>query len=78
MSKRQCAVRRFAPDEDAIEGRLARRGEAWFFEFEEEGREVDEPVYRLGDHTFAIGDYVTITDQNGRPLTYKVMEAIPA
>ena len=72
----QCVVRRFAPDEDAVEGRLARRGETWFFDYEDEGGEPDEPVYRLGDHTFGVGDYVTITD-NGRPLTYKVTEVIP-
>jgi len=59
-----------------VEGRLARRGEAWFFDYEEEGGEADEPVYRLGDHTFAVGDYVTITDNNGRPLTYKVTEVV--
>jgi hypothetical protein len=73
--KRQSVVRRFSPDEDPMEGRLSRRGETWFFEFEDEGREVDQSVHRLGDHTFAIGDYVTITDQTSRPLTYKVTEA---
>jgi hypothetical protein len=70
-------VRRFAPDEDPVEGRLARRGDAWFFDYEDEVGEGDEAVYRLGDHTFGVGDYVTITDDNGRPLTYKVTELIP-
>ena len=28
-----CVVRRFAPDEDPQEGRLARRGERWFFDY---------------------------------------------
>jgi hypothetical protein len=73
----RCVVRRFAPDEDAVEGRLARRGETWFFDYEEEAGEGDEAVYRLGAHTFAVGDYVTITDDNGRPLTYKVTEVVP-
>lgn len=72
----RCVVRRFAPDEDAVEGRLARRGETWFFDYDDEGGEPDEAVYRLGDHTFGVGDYVTITDQSGRPLTHKVTEAI--
>lgn len=73
----RCVVRRFAPDEDPVEGRLARRGESWFVDYEDEAGEADEAVYRLGDHTFAVGDYVTITDGDGRPLTYKVMEVIP-
>jgi hypothetical protein len=73
--KDRSTVRRFAPDEDAVEGRLARRGEVWFFDFEEEA-DVDEPVYRLGDHTFGVGDYVTVRDHKGRMLTYKVTEVV--
>ena len=73
-SRDQCAVRRFAPDEDPVDGRLARRGERWFFDYDEESDVDDEPVYRLGDHRFAVGEYVTITDEDGRPLTYKVVE----
>jgi len=76
--KDACAVRRFAPDEDAADGRLARRGARWFFDYEEEDTPLDEPVYRLGEHRFLIGEYVTITDENGRPLTYKVVEVAPA
>lgn len=72
-----CSVRRFAPDEDAEEGRLARRGDNWFFDYEE-GVADDEPVYRLRDHSFNLGDYVTVTDDQGRPLTYKVTEVQPA
>jgi hypothetical protein len=69
-----CQVRRFAPDEDPIDGRLARRGERWFFDYDDAADTDDEPVHRLGDHRFAVGEYVTITDDDGRPLTYKVVE----
>lgn len=72
--KAECTVRRFAPDEDAAEGRLARKGSVWFFDYDEGDTADDEPFYRLGDHRFAIGEYVTVTDDDGRPLTYKVME----
>ncbi len=68
-----CTVRRFAPDEDAQEGRLARRGERWFFDYEE-GAADDEPVYKLGQHRFAVGEYVTVADEDGRLLTYKVTD----
>jgi hypothetical protein len=74
-----CVVRRFAPDEDPIDGRLARRGARWFFDYDDEGpAEDEEPVYRLGEHRFAVGEYVTITDETGRPLTYKVVEVSAA
>ena len=73
-----CLARRFAPDEDPAEGRLMRRGAHWYFDFEVDGVEEDEPVFRLGDHRFAVGEYVTVTDENDRPLTYKVVEVTPA
>ncbi len=72
--KDACAVRRFAPDEDPTEGRLARRGTRWFFDYDDGGAGDDEPVFRLGDHRFAVGEYVTVTDEDGRPLTYKVVD----
>ena len=70
-------VRFFAPDEDALEGRLGRHGERWFFDF---GDQMDsqEPLYRFGDHHFAVGEYLSITDEEGRLLTYKVTEVASA
>lgn len=76
-AKDDCVVRRFAPDEDAVDGRLNRRGERWFFDYDEDVEMDDEPVHRLGEHRFALGEYVTVTDEDGRPLTYKVMEVTP-
>jgi hypothetical protein len=73
-----CTVRRFAPDEDPADGRLARRGTRWFFDYDAGDSEDDEPVHRLGEHRFAVGEYVTVTDEDGRPLTYKVVEVRPA
>ena len=72
-----CVVRRFAPDEAAADGRLARKGERWFFDYDDADEIEDEPVHRLGQHRFALGEYVTVTDDDGRPLTYKVMEVTP-
>ncbi len=70
-NREKCTVRRFAPDDDPQEGRLARKGERWFFDYEE-GEGDDEPVYRLGEHRFALGEYVSVADEDGRMLTYKV------
>lgn len=69
-----CQVRRFAPDEDPIDGRLARRGERWFFDYDDTADADDEAVFRLGEHRFAVGEYVTVNDEDGRPLTYKVVD----
>lgn len=76
-AKGDCTVRRFAPDEDAVDGRLARKGNRWFFDYDGDDDQDDEPVHRLGEHRFALGEYVTVTDEDGRPLTYKVVEVQP-
>ena len=73
-SKDACHVRRFAPDEDPVDGRLARKGARWFFDYDDSDDVDDEPVHRLGQHKFAVGEYVTVTDDDGRPLSYKVVE----
>ena len=77
-AKAKCVVRRFAPDEDPADGVLARKGSRWFFDYDEDDGADDEPVHRLGEHKFAVGEYVTISDEDGRPLTYKVVEVQPA
>ena len=68
-----CTVRRFAPDEDAQEGRLSRRGDNWFFDYAV-GTDDDEAVFKLGEHRFAVGEYVSVADDDGRPLAYKVTD----
>jgi hypothetical protein len=76
-ARAKCTVRRFAPDEDAQEGRLMRRGERWYFDYDETTETDNEPLYRLGQHRFAVGEYVSVTDEDGRLLTYKVTEIQP-
>jgi hypothetical protein len=75
----QCSVVRFKPglDRDA-DGKLSHRGANWYFHYDEPGEGDDEPVYRLGDHTLALGSYVTIHESDGRDLTYRVAQHLPA
>lgn len=72
-----CTVRRFASDEDAVTGRLARKGQTWFFDYDDADDTDDEPVHRLGEHHFAVGEYVSVADEDGRLLAYKVTEVSP-
>ena len=70
-----CTVRRFAPDEDAVEGQLKRRGgDRWYFDYGQGEAAEDEDLYRLGEHRFTVGEYVSVSDEDGRPLAYKVVE----
>jgi hypothetical protein len=77
-AREACVVRRFAPDEDPMDGRLVHSGSRWYFDYEDGSETVDEPVFRLGEHRFAVGEYVSITDEEGRLLTYKVTDVSPA
>ncbi|WP_203293083.1 hypothetical protein [Maricaulis parjimensis] len=77
-NKAKCTVDRFSPDPDEkADGWLTHRGSHWFFHYDEEGEGPDEPVYRLGDHTLRMGDYLTIHEADGDDLTYKITETTP-
>ena len=73
-AREQCTVRRFSPDDEPQEGLLRRRGDRWYFDYDDEAATDDEPLYRLGQHRFAVGEYVSVTDEDGRLLTYKVTD----
>jgi len=77
-ARAQCVVRRFAPDEDATDGKLVHQGQRWYFDYDDSAAAGEEPVFQLGQHRFAVGEYVSITDEDGRLLTYKVTDVMPA
>ena len=74
QNREACTVRRFAPDQPHADGRLARRGANWFFDYDAHASDDDEPIHRLGGHAFVVGEYLTVTDENRQPLTYRVAE----
>lgn len=47
-------------------------GATWAFDYDLNDTDDDEEGYRLGDHVFAPGEYVSIRDEDGEMLTYKV------
>lgn len=69
-----CQVRAFERGQDTREGRLARRGANWYFDYDRGTSEDDEPVFKLARHKFVVGEYVTVTDDEGEPLVYRVSE----
>jgi hypothetical protein len=75
--KEECTVRAFAPGETAREGRLGRRGHNWFFDYDRNETEDDEPVFKLEQHKFVVGEYVTISGEDDTPLVYRVDSVQP-
>ncbi|MEQ1779867.1 MAG: hypothetical protein ABMA14_00795 [Hyphomonadaceae bacterium] len=77
--REDCSVIRFKPgDERDADGKLTHRGSHWFIHYDEEREGDDEPVYRLGDHVLTLGSYITIHESDGRDLTYRVAQHLPA
>jgi hypothetical protein len=70
---RACEVVRFRPDAEEERGYLHRRpGGSWSFHYDfEDGGEDEDPGYRLGEHRFIEGEYVTVLEDEG-PHTYRV------
>lgn len=71
-AKPQCKVRRFWPGEDERTGSLHHtRNHRWVFSYVP-GEEDDESFYRLEQHVFRLGEYVTIHEPDGRDYTFRV------
>ena len=66
-----CTVRRFWQGQEDETGVIERKGNRWVFSYEE-GDEDDEPVFRLGDHVFKPGEYISITEHSGEQYTFQV------
>lgn len=78
-ARKSCTVRRFSPDQEEIaDGWLTHRGSHWHFRYDEEEEGPDEPLFRLGEHVMRTGEYVTVQEQDGDALVYRVADVQPA
>ena len=74
--REHCTVRRFHPHEPASDGWLRHRGDNWHFWYDEEDEGPEEPLFKLGVHRLAPGEYVTVREGDGDVLTFRVAEAV--
>lgn len=68
------SVRRFWPNEPDQQGYVVRKGEGWAFSYAL-GENDDESVYHLESHPIRLGEYVTLTEPDGRRLPFRVVRA---
>ena len=73
--KRDCTVRRFRPGEAAADGWLRHRGDHWFVWYDEADEGPADDVEKLAAHRLVAGEYVTIREGGGPPLTFRVTQA---
>jgi hypothetical protein len=79
----QCRVRRFWPGEPDRNGVLIHRqggsgGATWMIDYNLDRPGDEESGYRLNQHRFAPGEYVTIQDEDEKPHTFEVKAVRPA
>lgn len=67
----QATVRRHWPSEPDRIGHVVPTPHGWAFSYEP-GEEDDEAVFHLGTHAIRMGEYVTLTEPDGRRLPFKV------
>lgn len=77
--RKKCTVIRFHPDEEErADGWLTHSGRHWRFHYDEDHEGPDEPGYKIGEHSFLAGEYVTFAHHGEEPLTYRVTEVVDA
>jgi hypothetical protein len=72
-NKADCTVRHFA-NAHQERGHLAHNSRGWFFDYKR-GQEDDEPLFRLDHHVLKVGEYISVTEHNGKLLTFKIVSA---
>ena len=64
-------VRRFWPSEPDMAGYVIRARGGWAFSYEP-GEEDDECIFHLETHPIRPGEYITLTEPDGRRLPFRV------
>ncbi|MFN3944129.1 MAG: hypothetical protein ACK4K7_04280 [Allosphingosinicella sp.] len=67
----QATVRRYWPSEPDLSGQVIRTQNGWAFSYRA-GEEDDEQVFHLESHPIRPGEYVTVTEPDGRRLPFRV------
>jgi hypothetical protein len=78
-----CRVRRFWNGQPEQIGRLVHKPGGkeharWIFDYDAKRRDDDESGYRFGAHSFALGEYVSISGEDGQTHTFRVASVQPA
>jgi len=79
-SRGKCRVQRFwAGEEDEIGHMVRTRGGKWAFHYDVNGDpDEDETGFRLDEHVFKPGEYVSIKEHDGELRTFRVVSVRPA
>ena len=76
-NRKSCTVRRFWGEEDEENGMLVHGKAGWWFDYDSDDEEDDEPLFKLDRHTLKQGEYVSVTEHDGKLMAFKVVNARP-
>jgi hypothetical protein len=68
-----CEVRRFWADEPIKKGLLRHVGQGWIFDYVPGETSDDEPIFKANKHKFEEGNYVTVREQDGHEMPFRVV-----
>jgi hypothetical protein len=72
-SPARATVHRFWPNEPDMSGYVVHTRRGWAFSYEL-GEGDDEAIYHIETHPIRIGEYVTLTEPDGRRLPFRVAD----
>ena len=75
-AKSQCSVHRFSDDADDEHGVLLHHRGKWVFSYRA-GEEDDEPIFRFDSHVFRPGEYVSVTEHDGKTYPFRIVSVHP-
>jgi hypothetical protein len=77
-SRPLCRVRRLRPNEPEVCGRILHGpGGHWLFDYPSDAHARDESGFRLEDERFAVGEYVSIREDDDKLHTFQVVTIRP-
>jgi hypothetical protein len=75
--KDRCEVTRIWGDAPIQTGHLRHVGSGWRFDYDAADDSDDEPFFKLDQHQFIPGAYVSITEQDGQQRPFRVVSVVP-
>ncbi|NWH09308.1 MAG: hypothetical protein HXY22_11815 [Alphaproteobacteria bacterium] len=77
LHKSDCKVRRFWGDEEEEHGTLIHGRAGWWFDYDSKDEADDEPLFKLDRHTISEGEYISVTEHDGKLYAFRVVSVRP-
>lgn len=72
-----CVVHRYWENEEDQRGHLRHIGKGWVFDYDKGDTDDNEPFFKLDRHVVKVGEYLSVTEQDGETRTFRVVAAQP-